>query len=160
MAMQNKVRNIEFFISFQEKIFYTMALHLYTHYRCRNVNNRIVISFSSRPLCETAVMGSNAQIYVWEICQVGIETNSQMCTNPEKQRSQFHVWEICQTVFKVLLFNCWLLRSSKENFVCHKKYPSGAFFFFFLFHFCSFFLSFSAIFLEFLSVLFFLFFSL
>ena len=51
-----KILNFSFFSkSAPGKIFYMMVLGLYTHDRCRNAKNRIVMSFLSQNLCETAV---------------------------------------------------------------------------------------------------------
>ena len=41
-----------------KKIFYLMVLGLYAHDLCKNAKNRIVISFLSQTLCETAVLRS------------------------------------------------------------------------------------------------------
>ena len=41
------------------KIFYLMVLGLYAHDQCRNAKDRIVMSFLSQTLCETAVYGDS-----------------------------------------------------------------------------------------------------
>ena len=56
-SMKNKANNVWFFIYFK-KIFYLIVLGLYAHDLYKNAKYRIVISFLSQTLCETAVSSS------------------------------------------------------------------------------------------------------
>ena len=87
--MQNAAKNDEFF-NFSKsalgKIFYLIVLGLYTHELYKNAKKRMVISFLSQTLCETAVR-SQWDDLVMEGVQMGMRHRN-LVTAPIKAVSK------------------------------------------------------------------------
>ena len=87
--MQNEAKNPVIFILQKNalgKIFYLMVLGLYAHDLCKNAKNRIVISFLSQTLFETAVPRKRLKCVKLtheqdtQVCQIRVMTEFETIT--------------------------------------------------------------------------------